>query len=262
MDSTKVLTGEDFHDKFDPVEYFEMYRHGFSAYCTGLPQFFLKHFHEAFSSLPSSGLSVLDFGSGPTVLGAISAAPRADEIVLSDYTENNRVAAEKWLRGEPSDLDWTAYFRYVIQDLEGLGSEKIKEREESIRSTVKAVVPCDINKDPPIKEGYFKQYDVVICCLVLECATQTRDDYEAGMGRLAKLVKPGGSLLFVGVVRSAEAGFYKVGGNKFRSVGVSFEFAVSAMEKVGFSDVKQERLPAKNEDESVLAYIFMKGKKL
>ena len=259
-----VLTGEDFHDKFDPTDYYEMYNQGFSSYCRGLPQFFLRHFHAAFSSLPSTGISVLDFGSGPSVLGAISAAPRAREIVLSDFTEKNRVEAKKWLQNEPSAFDWSAYFRYVIQDLEGKGGGElaIREREEMIRKTIKAVVPCNINKDPPLQGEYCREYDVVICSLVLECATQTREEYEAGMRRLGKLVAPGGLLLFVGVERSRDVGFYMVGERKFQSIGISSDFAVRAMEMAGLCGVQLESIPASNKDESVKNYISMKGTKL
>ena len=262
MDSV-VLTGEDFHDKFDPDDYMQMYRNGFSQFCSGgLPEFYLSHIHGAFLELPSSGLSVLDFGSGPSVLGAISAAPRSSEIVLSDYTEKNIKAAEKWLENDPSAYDWSSYFKYIIQDLEGLGAEAVKEREGMIRKVVKAVVECDINRDPPIKGEYNKEYDVVICSFVLEGATQSKDEYQAGMKRLAGLVKPGGLLLFAGVERSADVGFYMVGENKFQSLGVPSEFAVKSMEKAGLSDIKLETIPAKNKDETVVGYIFLRGKKI
>ena len=262
MDPSALIAGEDIHAQFDPEEYFGMYRQGFSAYAPGLPEFFLKQFHTAFSSLSSGSLSVLDYGSGPSILGAISAAPVAKEIVLSDFVENNRIAVEKWLAGDSKAFDWTSYFKYVINDLEGLGSEKVKEREELIRNKVKAVVACDVNKHPPIEEEYCREYDVVMCCLVLQCATQSKAEFEAGMKRLATLVKPGGLFLFVGVIRTAEVGFYVVANKRFRSYGVSHEMAKETMEKAGFSDIKQESIPAKNDDKSVQAYFFMQGKKM
>ena len=262
MDPSALISGEDIHTQFDPEEYFGMYRQGFSAYAPGLAEFFLKQFHTVFSSLSSGSLSILDYGSGPSILGAISAAPVAKEIVLSDFVESNRNAAKNWLQGDSKAFDWTSYFKYVINDLEGLGSEKVKEREELIRNKVKAVVDCDVNKDPPIEGEYCREYDVVMCCLVLQCATQTKAEFEAGMKRLAKLVKPGGLLLFVGVIRTAEVGFYMVANKRFRSYGVSHEVAKETMEKAGFSDIKLESIPAKNADESVQAYFVMQGKKM
>ena len=260
-ESDIVYTGTDFHDKFDSTTYLDMYSQGFSLYRAGLPKHFLRHYHEIFKSLPGENLSILDYGSGPSILSCISAAPKASEIILSDYTEDNRQAVQKWLDRDPSAYDWTSYFHYVIRELEGKGDKEIKEREEQIRKLVKAVVPCDIGQDPPIAEEYNQQYDVVFCSLVLECALQTRDDYKAGMIRLGKLIKPGGMLLFFGVERSGEAGFYLVGDRKFRSLGVSSEFAVKAMEDAGLTDVYLDKIPAKNKDETVVGYIFMKGTK-
>jgi 2-polyprenyl-3-methyl-5-hydroxy-6-metoxy-1,4-benzoquinol methylase len=262
VDEEATFTGTDYHDKFDSTSYFEMYNQEFSAYSKGLPNHFLRHYHNAFENLSQESVSVLDFGSGPSVLGGISASLKASEIILSDYTEDNQQAASRWLRNEPTAFDWSSYFQYVVQELEGKDKKEIKAREELVRKVVKAVVPCDINKDPPLPAEYNKQYDVVICCLVLACSTQTHDEYKAGMNRLGKLLKRGGSLLFFGVERTADVGFYRVGNRKFRSVGVSSEFAVKAMEHAGISNVMVDKIPAKNEDETVVGYMFIKGTKL
>ena len=261
-DKQATFAGTDYHDKFDSTTYLEMYTQGFSNYSKGLPKHFLRHYHDAFESLPKENVSVLDFGSGPSVLGGISASRKASEIILSEYTEDSRLAALRWLKNDPNAFDWSAYFRYVIQDLEGKDENEIKAREELIRKVVKAVVPCDITKDPPLPAEYNKQYDVVICCLVLACTSQTRDDYRAGMKCLGKLVKSGGLLLFFGVERTADVGFYLVGDKKFRSLGVSSEFAVKAMEDAGMSDIVVDKIPAQNKDEGVVGYMSIKGKKL
>ena len=262
VDKQAAFAGADYHEKFDSTTYFEMYNQGFSAYSKGLPKHFLQHYHDAFESLPKENVSVLDFGSGPSVLGGVSASRKASEVILSEYTEDSRQAALKWLKNEPNAFDWSSYFRYVIQDLEGKDEKEVKAREELVRKVVKAVVPCDITKDPPLPDEYNKQYDVVICCLVLACTSQTRDDYRAGMNCLGKLVKPDGLLLFFGVERTSDVGFYLVGDKKFRSLGVSSEFAVKSMEDAGFTDIMLKKIPAKNKDEGVVGYMCIKGKKL
>ena len=240
----------------------EMYNQGFSEYSAGLPRHFLRGFHDAFSSHPGENLSVLDFGSGPSVLGGISAAPKAKEIILSDYTESNRQAARDWLDGKDSAFDWTGYFRYVVQEIEGKGAEEVSAREGLVRKVVKDVVPCDVNADPPVPAEYDRQYDAVICCLVLACATQSREDYEAAVNRLAKLVAPGGLFLFFGVERSKDVGFYILGDKKFKSIGVTSEFVVKSMEKAGLSVSVVNKIPASNKDEGVVAYMFIKATKL
>ena len=69
-------------------------------------------------------------------------------------------------------------------DLEGKGEEEVPVRAELVRKVIKAVVPCDVNSDPPIPLQYVDEYDVVteFLCLVSACAT--REDYVAALVRL------------------------------------------------------------------------------
>ena len=56
----------------------------------------LRCYHEAFKELPN-GLTVLDYGAGPSILPTISASTKANEIVLSDYADQNCKALQQWL---------------------------------------------------------------------------------------------------------------------------------------------------------------------
>ena len=72
----------------------------------------LRCYHEVFQSLPS-GLTVLDYGTGPVIVTTISAFTKASEIVLSDYAGNNREALRQWLDRHPDAFDWSLFFRRV-----------------------------------------------------------------------------------------------------------------------------------------------------
>ena len=79
-----ALFGEDYRDRFSASDYLQRYysdlsNHHFIS---------LDFYHDAFQSLPS-GLRILDYGTGPSVLTTISAAPKASEIVLSDLADVN-----------------------------------------------------------------------------------------------------------------------------------------------------------------------------
>ena len=51
----------------------------------------LRCYHSAFESLPGN-ITVLDFGSGPSLKATISAATKASEMTLSDYSPTNRLS--------------------------------------------------------------------------------------------------------------------------------------------------------------------------
>ena len=219
----------------------------------------LRCYHEVFQSLPS-GLTVLDYGTGPAIITTISVSTKASEIVLSDYAKDSREALRRWLDKHPDAFDWSPFFRRVVKDLEEKGEKEVEERQELVRSLVKAVVHCDLTQDPPIERGYDREYDVVISSLCLEAVTQTSAEYKRGVEKLAKLVKPGGLLLLLGAELKSGLGAYGVGDLKFKSFSVTTELAVETMTEAGMSDITFEKLiDAPAGAGGVMRYVFFKG---
>ena len=108
-------------------------------------------------------MKILDYGCGPY---SISAAPKASEIILADYAEPNREYLKRWLTKDPSAQDWSPYFKYVVQTLEGGSEQDAIKREEMLCSKIRAVAECDIEKEAFIEDAYNKSetYDVVKAC--------------------------------------------------------------------------------------------------
>ena len=157
----------------------------------------LQSYHEAFQALPFS-LKILDFGSGPVIQHAISAAAHASEVVFSDISESNREAVKKWLHQDPTSFNWSPHFDHVVQIFEGKGEKEAREREETLRNVVKAVAYCNVLEDTSIEDGFEGPYDVIIesACLAAAC-TSTKSFKEAVL-RLNRLLKPGGTMLMWG----------------------------------------------------------------
>lgn len=208
------------------------------SYCLDRMYHTLRCYHEVFKTLPS-GLKVLDYGTGPVFISTISASTKASEIILSDYVDKNCEALQQWLVGDMAEFDWLPSFNYVVQQLEGQSEKEAKERQELVRKLVKAVVHCDITKDPPIEPAYDQLYDVVISSLVLESVAKSHDEYVTYLHRLGKLVKPGGVLMMYTI--ESKTGFYVVGDIKFQDLHVSAEFIKSILMKGGFIDVTVDR---------------------
>ena len=236
------MFGEDYHQKFDPQVYLQRY-----ADINGPDQirlFALKHLHEFYQSYRSTEakLKILDIGTGPVIAYTISAAPYASEIVLSEYTDSNRKELLQWLQSDPKAHDWTPFLQHVVVDLEGKSEEEVPVRAELMRKVIKAIVPCDVNHDPPIPMQYVDQYDVVteFLCLVSACAT--RDDYVASLVRLCALLKPGGRIVLYTVERkeqhSSTPGSYPVGSRRFFDLHLSREFINKSLGLAGFCEVK------------------------
>ena len=157
----------------------------------------------------------------------------------SDY-EANRSTLLQWLNNDPNAFDWTHIFKRFVVNLEGKSEEEVPIRAELVRKVVKAVVPCDVNQDPPIPTQYVDQYDIVtdFLCLVSACATT--EDYTAALVRLHALVESGGKI----VLYTSETGnaitpvSYPVGPYNFFGLCISRDVIFKSLEQVGFHDVK------------------------
>ena len=256
MTSTKLnvfYTKTDYQSKFDSTAFLKCYVYD-TPENTGRLQHVLQCYHNVFRSLPH-GLKVLDFGSGPVIMSTISAVTKASKIVLSDFTDKNRQSLRLWLDGSSAAFDWSKHFRYVVQELEGKDESEVKNRQEQVRKSVRAVVTCDLTEESLIEEDYNYMYDVVISSLVLESVANTHEEYGTLLRRLGKLVKPGGLLLIYGVEN--KVGYYNAG-VKFRDVGINSRIAMSSMKDAGFCDLTISKF-ATSQDQYPITFMFMKG---
>ena len=235
----RILFGKDYFDKFNPQNFLQIY---YSATNLSLALLFrLKELHKFYQSYPSTAkLRILDIGSGPNIANIISAAPYAAEIVLSEYTEANRSALLQWLNNDPNAFDWTHIFKHIVVDLEGKTEEEVPIRAELVRKVVKAVVPCDVNQDPPIPPQYENHYDIVtdFLCLVTACAT--REDYTAALVRLHALLKSGGKIVLYTPETNTPTPFsYPVGPHKFFDLPLTTDVILKSLEQAGFCEIKR-----------------------
>ena len=120
-------TGKDYLDKFDPSVFLQRYE----VIRGARSEHILRCYHDVFRTLPQN-VTVLDYGSGPTLLSTISAATKASEIVMSDYSDANLQALRLWLQRDTAAFDWSPHFSFVVKELEGKGEEEVVERQEQV----------------------------------------------------------------------------------------------------------------------------------
>ena len=252
----RPLFGEEYHDNFDPMTFLAS---GFPGEILEWHRSLFKCFHEFFqlySTVNPQPLNVLDFGAGPTIAFEISASLYASEIVLAEYTEKNRKALQLWLDRDPQAHNWTPYFKYVVQELEGKSEQEATEREDQLRKIIKAVASCDISQSTIIESGYDGLYDVVLVCLCLTAACSTKDEYRAALVKLSKLLRPGGKIVIVSAERPeiTETSSYPVGSKTFLDLIVNEELVAASLRQAEFSDIMVKRLPPKCSFHSALLF--------
>ena len=229
------------YEMFDPWAYLDKQYGEVNAF----HRHSLKLVHEFYKSYGSSptGLKVLDFGAGPVIVYEISASLYASEIVLAEYVDKNREVLQMWLDRDPNGPNWSPFFEHVVQELEGKSKEEAAKREEELRKVVKAVIPCDIRKDPPIEPAYHGPYDAIFTGYCLETACNSLQELSAAVSKLAKLLKPGGKLVIITMEGPGDTNFYTVGDKKFVALSIREEALKTILEQNGFYDITIECQP-------------------
>ena len=241
QDGVRIYFGEQYHDQFDTQAYLKT-RYSTLSFKSTLFTSHLPHLYDVYQTLGTVNkcLKILDVGAGPSISNVISAAPYASEIVLAEYTENNRTELQHWLDRDPEAFDWTTFIKHVVVDVEGGEEKDIAVREDKIRSSIKAVVPCDITKDPLLPQEYMEQYDVVQSMLCICAAVQTKDEYVVVFKRLSQFIKPNGKLILYLVEEACnKPGRYPVGNMWFKWTGATKEFVIESLVAAGFNDISR-----------------------
>ena len=148
----------------------------------------------------------------------------------------------QWLNNDPNAFDWTHVLKHIVVDLEGKNEEEVPIWAELVRKIIKAVVPCDANRDPPIPMQYVDQYDIVtdFLCLVSACATT--EDYTAALVRLHALLKPAGKIVLYTPEykkKTLTPVSYPVGPHNFFDLPLSKDDIFKSLEQAGYCDVRR-----------------------
>jgi hypothetical protein len=176
--------------------------------------FFVEAMKEA-----ESGTPILLFGVGPTLHHVFLAVPKASEIHLGDYLPGNLWEIERWLAGDPTAHDWRAFVRYTLE-CEGIARptpDQVAAREQLVRARAARLLAVDLRCTDPLFRQGAPPYATVISAYCADSATADRGMWEAYMGRIVRLVRPGGLLLVAALRRSHG---YRIGGKTFPSANV------------------------------------------
>ena len=235
------------YDKLDPFEYIQSKFRGPDCSSTyTIRSYFVlkclsKFYAERLASAQPNSLKVLDYGCGPFVVNVISAAPKAAEIVLADFTQSFRETLQNWLDNNQPEYDWSHVFEHVVQTLEGKPEGEVTRRVDELRKKVSAVVFGDVMQDSIIAEGYEGPYDVVTSFHCLDvCASL--DLYKTGLKKLASHVADGGFIALSTTKRDQGGSpFYRVNGVKYyNSLPISKAFIVDSLVELGFVDIHED----------------------
>ncbi|XP_026886828.2 nicotinamide N-methyltransferase-like isoform X2 [Electrophorus electricus] len=201
--------------------------------------FVLACLSRTFSTGKYKGQRLIEVGSGPTIHSIISACEYFQEIVLSDFADNNRKEIVKWLKNEEGCFDWNP----IIQHVCAIEGKRPFDVEVNLRQRVKQVLKCDVRLENPFHPHNIDPAECVITSLCLEAACKDLETYRKALRGVATLVRPGGILVMVGVLGQT---FYYVNEKRFSCLILSKTNIESILENLGFTIHEFNILPAQD----------------
>ncbi|NXN37789.1 NNMT methyltransferase, partial [Rhinoptilus africanus] len=234
-----------YQQSFNPQEYLrEYYRLSDSQ---GKTKTFLMENLRALAKMFSleglRGNTLIDVGCGPTIYQLLSACENFEEIIALDYTDQNRRELEKWLKKEAGAFDWRPVVEYVCE-LEG-DRGKWAEKEEKLRKKVRQVLKCDVTKANPTEPVSLPPGDCIVSTLCLEGACKDLATFRSALRNISALVKPGGHLVMITVLRET---YYAFSNQVFSCLRLEKNEVEEAVQDAGFDVRFSEVHPCPHSD--------------
>lgn len=171
-----------------------------------------------------NGEWLLDIGTGPSMYTTFFSSRKYKNIILSDYSTNNRDELVKWLNNENDAHNWRDFSNYAA--IKEDTSDNYEAIEKRARISVKAVLHVDVNKSSPLEPNWFKKFDCILTALCLEAACVDFNSYQKAICNLKSLLKQNGYLVLTGVLDET---FYLVGEHKWKTVCLKLEHVRNAI---------------------------------
>ncbi|XP_063799298.1 nicotinamide N-methyltransferase-like isoform X2 [Pseudophryne corroboree] len=239
---TPYSTPQTYIDDFNPMDYLQTYFSPGQGVAVGeWTDFVLQNLHEIFTSGRVKGDTLIDFGAGPTIYHLLSACEVFNNIITSDFLEQNRREVQKWLRKDLDAFDWTPIVKYVCE-LEN-NSDNWQEKEAKLRRKVTKVLQCDALKKNPYDPEVMPEADCLLSCLCLEGPCKDPEAFCNTLKSFYDLLKPGGHLIILSVLNGT---FYFVGQKKFSCLSLTREDLERAFKKAGF-EIEELKVVPRND---------------
>lgn len=175
---------------------------------------------------------LLEFGSGPTIIGVIGSVPYVKEIHVSDYLKSNLQEIQLWLKGDKNAFDNNGMIAYTLE-LEGIKptSKNISERSKELREKITQILYCNAKLKRAIPKNKI-HYPLIISLYCADSATGSKRIWRNYMENMLNLLAPKGTIL-IAALRKCK--YYSVGSEKIPSANIDENDLKKVLLKNGFA---------------------------
>ena len=194
----------------------------------------LHNFYEKYHvRWDNSSATLLEFGAGPYIHTLISAAPYVGKIYHTDYLEECRQEALLWMKNDPKAYDWTPYFKYIVNTLEGKsGTDAIAERKKLLRSKFQDSLFLDMKSNGQLFPSHPEPFDIVYTGFCIESVMMSLEEFKEVIKKIFGILKPNGFLV---MLVNQICTWFTVNDVKYPSLSIRIDEVLAILEEVGFT---------------------------
>lgn len=162
--------------------------------------------------------NALEFGTGPTLFGALATVPYVEKLHLSDYLPQNLLEIQHWLSAGNASFNWDACTEYLLKrECIDPSPENVAKRSNELREKIGKLLPGDITKEWPIFDNS-DHYDLLVSLFCADSITDSKVEWHQYMKNLFNLAAPKGTII-IGALRNCP--YYRVGEQYFPGANVN-----------------------------------------
>ncbi|XP_072283393.1 indolethylamine N-methyltransferase-like [Pyxicephalus adspersus] len=191
-------------------------------------KFPMTNLHYQFSSGQIVGKFMIDISTGSFIHHLFSASTFFKDIVILRFNEKCIMELTRWLHDRTGAFDWTHASAAAVE-LEGK-RDQIQDKEMRLKASIKQILKCDFEQENITSPVVLPLADCVISAVLLDSICKNEDEYMKNLGKILKLLKPGGKLLLFGLL---EETYVTVGGERIHRFKYNEDFVKNALYKLG-----------------------------
>ncbi|CAJ0932746.1 unnamed protein product [Ranitomeya imitator] len=145
---------------------------------------------------------------------------------------NDRCIMElnRWMHERTGAFEWDHAAKHHA-DIEGK-SDKFQDKDGKLRTALRHVVKCNIEKENIVEPISLPPADCVIIAWFLEFISKNQDEFKNHLRKVSKLLKPKGHLIIFAIL---DATYITMGKDKFHMLKYDEDFVRKAVVEIGFA---------------------------
>ncbi|XP_068102595.1 indolethylamine N-methyltransferase-like [Hyperolius riggenbachi] len=192
-------------------------------------KFPMMNFHYVFSSGFVKGDVLIDLSFGSLIHHLYSSCDVFKDIIILKLNERCNMETSRWKNSYTGALEWKHASSHVAK-LEGK-SDQVHDKDEQLKTAISHIISCDFDNENITYPVVLPLADCISSLWILDSICKDQDDYMSHLGKMSKLLRPGGHLILLGVLKSS---YIMIGGVKFNCFYYDESFVKNALNKLGF----------------------------